>query len=252
MELKSLHCTRSNPTKLGKKTQENPISAARLETWWTRWCFFFNEGAIFERGTDEMQAAFRYAVVQFNRINETGRKFELQAFVDVINTADTYKLSRLSECRYWPHPAKSSADGTGFSFSMSSFFSGNVATSRGLLARRKLHPIANQWFFYEKKTKFYIFNSPTDLQASTLERSESYGTRYPIRSDRGMLGYTHKHKDGWKRIGSNSAGRQFHMRRHGPEGWISRTATRNKGKTEKSSQTQYNPVKSIKTQYNLV
>ena len=44
-----------------------------------------------------MQAAFRYAVIQFNRINETGRKFELQAFVDVINTADTYKLSRLSK-----------------------------------------------------------------------------------------------------------------------------------------------------------
>ena len=59
-------------------------------------------GAIFERGTDEMQAAFRYAVVQFNRINETLRKFELQAFVDVINTADTYKLSRLSESTFAP------------------------------------------------------------------------------------------------------------------------------------------------------
>ena len=54
-------------------------------------------GAIFEQGTDEIQAAFRYAVIQFNRINETGRKYELQAYVDVINTADTYKLSRLSE-----------------------------------------------------------------------------------------------------------------------------------------------------------
>lgn len=29
--------------------------------------------------------------------NTTTRKFELQAFVDVINTADAYKLSRLSE-----------------------------------------------------------------------------------------------------------------------------------------------------------
>jgi len=29
--------------------------------------------------------------------NVTTRKFELQAFVDVINTADAYKLSRLSE-----------------------------------------------------------------------------------------------------------------------------------------------------------
>jgi glutamate receptor 3 len=29
--------------------------------------------------------------------NITTRKFELQAFVDVINTADAYKLSRLSK-----------------------------------------------------------------------------------------------------------------------------------------------------------
>lgn len=32
--------------------------------------------------------------------NITTRKFELQAFVDVINTADAYKLSRLSEYKY--------------------------------------------------------------------------------------------------------------------------------------------------------
>jgi len=32
--------------------------------------------------------------------NITTRKFELQAFVDVINTADAYKLSRLSEYEY--------------------------------------------------------------------------------------------------------------------------------------------------------
>ncbi|XP_046452212.1 glutamate receptor 1-like isoform X2 [Daphnia pulex] len=54
-------------------------------------------GAIFEVGTDEMQAAFRHAVAQFNRMNESanGRRYELQAFVDIISTADTVKLSRL-------------------------------------------------------------------------------------------------------------------------------------------------------------
>lgn len=56
-------------------------------------------GAIFEVGTDEMQAAFRHAVAQFNRMNESanGRRYELQAFVDIISTADTVKLSRLSK-----------------------------------------------------------------------------------------------------------------------------------------------------------
>ena len=46
-----------------------------------------------------MQAAFRHAVSQFNRMNESanGRRYELQAFVDVISTADTVKLSRLSK-----------------------------------------------------------------------------------------------------------------------------------------------------------
>ncbi len=46
-----------------------------------------------------MQAAFRHAVAQFNRMNESanGRRYELQAFVDIISTADTVKLSRLSK-----------------------------------------------------------------------------------------------------------------------------------------------------------
>jgi hypothetical protein len=54
-------------------------------------------------GTDEMQAAFRHAVAQFNRMNESanGRRYELQAFVDIISTADTVKLSRLS--KYYHH-----------------------------------------------------------------------------------------------------------------------------------------------------
>ncbi|XP_011336838.1 glutamate receptor 1 isoform X2 [Ooceraea biroi] len=51
-------------------------------------------GAIFEQGTDEVQSAFRFAMRNHNQ-NVTTRKFELQAFVDVINTADAYKLSRL-------------------------------------------------------------------------------------------------------------------------------------------------------------
>ncbi|EFN85707.1 Glutamate receptor 1 [Harpegnathos saltator] len=51
-------------------------------------------GAIFEQGTDEVQSAFKFAMLNHNQ-NTTTRKFELQAFVDVINTADAYKLSRL-------------------------------------------------------------------------------------------------------------------------------------------------------------
>lgn len=64
---------------------------------------FLYIGAIFEVGTDEMQAAFRHAVAQFNRMNESvnGRRYELQAFVDIISTADTVKLSRLSESNYF-------------------------------------------------------------------------------------------------------------------------------------------------------
>lgn len=53
-------------------------------------------GAIFEQGTDEVQSAFKFAMLNHN-INMTARRFELQAFVDVINTADAFKLSRLSK-----------------------------------------------------------------------------------------------------------------------------------------------------------
>ncbi|KAL5293227.1 GRIA2 family protein [Megaselia abdita] len=51
-------------------------------------------GAIFEQGTDEVQSAFKYAMLHHNK-NESARRFELQAYVDVINTADAFKLSRL-------------------------------------------------------------------------------------------------------------------------------------------------------------
>lgn len=65
--------------------------------------FFLVSGAIFEQGTEEVQAAFRTAIQNYN-VNATARRFELQAFVDVINTADAFKLSRLSKymarCRY--------------------------------------------------------------------------------------------------------------------------------------------------------
>ena len=64
--------------------------------------FVLCAGAIFEVGTDEMQAAFRHAVAQFNRMNDStsGRRYELQAFVDIIGTADTVKLSRLSKQKF--------------------------------------------------------------------------------------------------------------------------------------------------------
>ncbi|KAK0178043.1 hypothetical protein PV328_002028 [Microctonus aethiopoides] len=53
-------------------------------------------GAIFEQGTDEVQSAFKYAIAIHNQ-NNTTRRFDLQAYVDVINTADAFKLSRLSQ-----------------------------------------------------------------------------------------------------------------------------------------------------------
>ncbi|RZF36329.1 hypothetical protein LSTR_LSTR012637 [Laodelphax striatellus] len=53
--------------------------------------------AIFEQGTDEVQSAFKFAMLTHNQ-NVSARKFELQAYVDVINTADAFKLSRLT----WP------------------------------------------------------------------------------------------------------------------------------------------------------
>ncbi|XP_015125944.1 glutamate receptor 1 isoform X1 [Diachasma alloeum] len=51
-------------------------------------------GAMFEQGTEEVQSAFKYAIAVHNQ-NNVSRKFDLQAWVDVINTADAFKLSRL-------------------------------------------------------------------------------------------------------------------------------------------------------------
>lgn len=61
--------------------------------------FKYFSGAIFEQGTDEVQSAFKFAMLNHN-LNVSGRRFELQAYVDVINTADAFKLSRLSEYSY--------------------------------------------------------------------------------------------------------------------------------------------------------
>lgn len=58
--------------------------------------FFCFIGAIFEQGSEEVQLAFKFAILAHNK-NVSGRRFELQAFVDVINTADAFKLSRLSK-----------------------------------------------------------------------------------------------------------------------------------------------------------
>lgn len=54
-------------------------------------------GAIFEQGTDDVQSAFKYAMLHHNNNKSESRRFELQAYVDVINTADAFKLSRLSK-----------------------------------------------------------------------------------------------------------------------------------------------------------
>ncbi|XP_013149588.1 PREDICTED: glutamate receptor 1-like [Papilio polytes] len=50
-------------------------------------------GAVFDKTTDEIQEAFKLAVIQFSNANRT--RWEFQLFVDVINTADAFKLSRL-------------------------------------------------------------------------------------------------------------------------------------------------------------
>lgn len=52
-------------------------------------------GAVFDKTTDEIQEAFKLAVIQFSNANRT--RWEFQLFVDVINTADAFKLSRLSK-----------------------------------------------------------------------------------------------------------------------------------------------------------
>lgn len=78
--------------------QFNPIFLGFFYFWTTinKELFFLIPGAIFEQGTDEVQSAFKFAMLNHN-LNVTSRRFELQAYVDVINTADAFKLSRLSK-----------------------------------------------------------------------------------------------------------------------------------------------------------
>lgn len=55
-------------------------------------------GAVFEQGTTQTQTAFKYALAVRNGPEEQRRgDVEFQAFVNVINTADAFKLSRISE-----------------------------------------------------------------------------------------------------------------------------------------------------------
>lgn len=79
------------------KILETPIESLLSSS--TESNIFFNlcfPGAIFEQGTDEVQSAFKFAMLNHN-LNVTGRRFELQAYVDLISTADAFKLSRLSK-----------------------------------------------------------------------------------------------------------------------------------------------------------
>lgn len=56
----------------------------------------FPAGAIFEQGTEDIQSAFKFAMLNHNS-DLTNKKFELLASVDIIKTADVFKLSRLSK-----------------------------------------------------------------------------------------------------------------------------------------------------------
>lgn len=57
-------------------------------------CLF--PGVVFEQHTDEIQNAFKFAMVQQSSPNRS--RLDFQLYVDVINTADAFKLSRLSKC----------------------------------------------------------------------------------------------------------------------------------------------------------
>jgi hypothetical protein len=57
---------------------------------------FLHAGGIFELGQTQTQTAFKYGLAVRNGPEEQRRNgdVEFQAFVSVINTADTFKLSR--------------------------------------------------------------------------------------------------------------------------------------------------------------
>ncbi|XP_068222517.1 glutamate receptor 1-like isoform X2 [Palaemon carinicauda] len=59
-------------------------------------------GAIFDKDSTEIQGAFLHAMHQYNQ-NTTARHIKLHAYVDIISTADAFKISRLI-CRQFSRP----------------------------------------------------------------------------------------------------------------------------------------------------
>ncbi|XP_041986304.1 glutamate receptor 1-like [Aricia agestis] len=51
------------------------------------------DGVVFEKNSDEIQSAFKFAMVQYANANRS--KLDFSLYVDIINTADAFKLSRL-------------------------------------------------------------------------------------------------------------------------------------------------------------
>lgn len=65
----------------------------------------FTAGVVFDQGTAEVQAAFKHALMTFTPLNvsqyadrngDFRERFGFTAYVDTINTADAFKLSKLS------------------------------------------------------------------------------------------------------------------------------------------------------------
>lgn len=62
-------------------------------------CILLFSGVVFEQGSAEIQSAFAYALTTFTPLNISNiprDKFAFNAYVDTINTADAFKLSKLS------------------------------------------------------------------------------------------------------------------------------------------------------------
>ena len=62
-------------------------------------------GVVFDQGTADIQAAFKHALMTFTPLNvsrypdrsgDYAERFGFTAYVDTINTADAFKLSKLS------------------------------------------------------------------------------------------------------------------------------------------------------------
>jgi hypothetical protein len=55
-------------------------------------------GAVFEQGSTQAQTAFKFALSQKNEpVGDKAPDVEFQAFVNIINTNDAFKLSRISK-----------------------------------------------------------------------------------------------------------------------------------------------------------